>query len=98
MMKTITVKLQRPATVDVIEFELPHFSKKGATYYAVINPLEAIEVSPWPRIDAPMINIQRSPNQIEEAFSWEAEASTREEFIEVYNKAISSLTAKFLSI
>ena len=97
-MKTITVKLQRPATVDVIEFELPHFSKKGATYYAVINPLEAIEVSPWPRIDAPMINIQRSPNQIEEAFSWDSETSTREEFMEVYNKAISSLTAKFLSI
>ena len=98
MMKTITVKLQRPATVDVIEFELPHFSKKGATYYAVINPLEAIEVSPWPRIDAPMINIQRSPNQIEEAFSWESEASSREEFMAVYTAAFESITTKILSI
>lgn len=97
-MKTITVKLQRPATVDVIEFELPHFSKKGATYYAVINPLECIEVSPWPRIDSPVINIQRSPNQIEEAFSWDSETSTREEFMAVYTAALESITAKILSL
>ncbi len=97
-MKTITVKLQRPATVDVIEFELPHFSKKGASYYAVINPLECIEVSPWPRIDAPMINIQRSPNQIEEAFSWDSETSTREEFMAVYTAALESITNKILSL
>lgn len=97
-MKTITVKLQRPATVDVIEFELPHFSKKGPTYYAVINPLECIEVSPWPRIDSPMINVQRSPNQIEEAFSWDSETSTREEFMAVYTAALESITNKILSI
>jgi len=97
-MKTMTVKLTRPVTVDVIEFELPHFSKKGNAYYCVINPMEAIHVGYYPTIDAPFINVMRSPENIEEAFNWEAENLSREEFIEVYNKAISSLTAKFLSI
>jgi len=97
-MKSITVKLKRPATVDVIEFELPHFSKKGNIYFAIINPLEGVEVSTWPRIDAQMINIMRNPSQIEQAFDWETEASSREEFMAVYNAAIESITSKVLSV
>lgn len=97
-MKTMTVKLTRPVTVDVIEFELPHYAKKGNAYYAVINPMEAIQVGHYPTIDAPLINIMRTPENIEEAFGWEAETISREDFIEVYNKAISSIAAKFLSI
>ena len=97
-MKTMTVKLTRPVTVDVIEFELPHFSKRGRNYYAVINPNEAIQVGFYPSIDAHLINIMRDANAIEEAFHWDAENSSREEFMAVYTAAFESITSKFLSI
>ena len=93
-MKTKPVKLTRPVTVDVIEFELPHFSKRGRNYYAVINPHEAIQVAFYPSIDAHMINIMREPHHIEEAFNWETETSSREEFMAIYKTALKSITDK----
>ena len=94
-MKTMTIELERPATLEVIEFELPYFAKFNACYYAVIDPLEALRVVYWPTIDAPLIDVVRHASSVKQAFAWEAEPVSREEFFRVYNEALNSVTAKF---
>ena len=90
-MKTMTIELERPATIEVLEFELPYFAKFNNCYYAVIDPLEALRVVYWPTIDAPLIDVVRHASSVKQAFAWEAEPVSREEFFRVYNEALLAI-------
>ncbi len=94
-MKTMTVELERPATLEVLEFELPYFSKLHNCYYAVLDPLEALRIVYWGSIDAPLIDVVRHASSVKQAFAWEAEPVSREEFFRVYNEALNSVKSKF---
>jgi hypothetical protein len=90
-MKTMTIELERPATIEVLEFELPYFAKFNNCYYAVIDPLEALRVYNFSSIKAPMIDIVRHSSSVKQAFAWEAEPIEREEFFRVYNEALLAI-------
>lgn len=93
-MKTMTIELERPATLEVLEFELPYFAKHGNTYYAVLDPLEALRIIYYGSIDAPLIDVVRHSSSVKQAFAWEAEPVSREDFFRVYNDAINSVKSK----
>lgn len=90
-MKTMTIELERPATIEVLEFELPYFAKLHNCYYAVLDPLEALRVYNFSWLKAPMIDIARQSASVKQAFAWEAEPIDREEFLGVYNEALLAI-------
>jgi hypothetical protein len=90
-MKTITIELERPATLEVLEFDLPYFAKLHNCYFAVIDPLEALRVYNFTWLKAPMIDIVRQSASVKQAFSWEAEPIDSEEFFRVYNEALLAI-------
>jgi hypothetical protein len=90
-MKTMTIELERPATIEVIEFELPYFAKYLNCYYAVIDPLEALRVINFTNLKAPLLDVVRHSSSVKQAFAWEAEPIDREEFFRVYNEALLAI-------
>lgn len=90
-MKTMIIELERPATLEVIEFELPYFAKFGHCYYAVLDPLEALRVYLFPNSFAPMIDVCRHNASIKNAFAWDAQPIDRDEFFRVYNEALLAM-------
>lgn len=96
-MKTIQVKLTVPQTVETVEFELPHYSRKGDAYWAVISPVECIRVHANSS-DAPLVYLSRLEITINEAFGWENETISAEDFARVYQRSIETLNQKFTEL
>ena len=91
-MSTFTFKITLPQVIDTYTVELPYYCKLGLAHWAILAEDHFIEVNYYPTIQsANIFKKDKTPSELER---FEVEASTREEFLEIYQKAINLITEK----
>ena len=89
-MNRIIVDVKRPATVDRLEIELPFFAKLRNKYYCITNPNEGVQINSYPSINCYTLSTI-TEREFNDAFDWEAETLSKEDFEKVLNAAYDSI-------
>jgi hypothetical protein len=89
-MKKIIIDIQRPATVDRLEVELPAFTKLGNSYFCVTGESTGVQINEYKSIRCYSIH-NMTKRDVGIAFDWEAETITKAEFEKALNTAYDSI-------